>query len=322
MDKRIITLAMLALYGCGDGGGLSSTQLAATTTVVRTATAVQTGTGLDLSNCELVFSEEFDKPLNPNKWNDHIWYERSNPIKNYAVTGGELKIWPQRDARGNLFTRTFDTDRHFSQTYGYFEIEAKLPKGGGTLPAFWLLNHDGTDRVGIDIFKTTTPQPVPDPKALNGVFDPATYNVAAWPGESGKISTNDLTTDFHKYGVKWEIGKETFYFDGQEVAQLRVPINVPMYILVDLWYQNPTPQIITGSTNSLEVRSIHAWKFKMPPVTNPPPSCPSNSWTLPFREPVDTSVWTDRFGNPATKFYCMSSPISPADIQAGCVCAG
>src|SRR3569833_3046092 len=89
----------------------------------------------------LTFSDEFESGYNTSVWNDAMWYEPPTATKNYTVENGSLKIWPHRDARGNFFNRTLDTDGKFYQTYGYFEIDAKLPVGKGTWPAFWLFNH-------------------------------------------------------------------------------------------------------------------------------------------------------------------------------------
>src|ERR1044072_8364754 len=52
------------------------------------------------------FSEDFNNGFNTSVWNDHIWYASANATKNYQVSYGSLKIWPQRDAKGNFFNRT------------------------------------------------------------------------------------------------------------------------------------------------------------------------------------------------------------------------
>ena len=76
----------------------------------------------------------------------------------------------------------------------------------------------------------------------------------------------DLSSSFHKYGVKWEPNKITFYYDGQQVYSANVSMSDRMYILLDLWYgsasgtpDNTTPQ---GKTNAFEVNYVRAWKFK------------------------------------------------------------
>jgi len=99
--------------------------------------------GQSASAYTLTFADEFNT-LNSDVWNDHLWYETSNSTINYKVENGVLKIWPMHDANGKFFNRTFDTDGRFSQTYGFFEIEAKLPYGKGPWPAFWLFNHINT----------------------------------------------------------------------------------------------------------------------------------------------------------------------------------
>ncbi len=61
----------------------------------------------------------------------------------------------------------------FSQTYGYFEIDAKVPSGQGLWPAFWMLPQSGNWPPEIDVLE------------LLG-HDPSTYYVGAhWSGADG-----------------------------------------------------------------------------------------------------------------------------------------
>lgn len=205
-------------------------------------------------------------------WTDHAWYESANATKNYTVEGGALKIWPQRDASGNFFNRTLDTDGHYYQTYGYFEIEAKLPVGKGTWPAFWLFNHIDARRPEIDIMEAYAGGAAPwGVTGSDGAAHPTMYAATVWKDASvqagfNKIATADLSTGFHKYALKWEPNKQTFYFDGKEVAAVNVAMADPMYIMLDLWYgsasgtpDNSTP---TGKANAYQVNYVRAWKFK------------------------------------------------------------
>jgi beta-glucanase (GH16 family) len=229
--------------------------------------------GQDASNYELSFDEEFDS-FNSSLWNDHIWYSGSNATKNYTVENGALKIWPQRDASGNFFDRTIDTDGKYYQTYGYFEIEAKLPKGKGTWPAFWLFNHIGSRRPEMDIMEAYAGGNGWGAKNASGVSYPTTYAPTIWKGDTdgqmmGTKMYNagaDLSEGFHKYAVKWEANKQTYYFDGKEVLTVNVSMGDPMYIMLDLWFgsasgtpDDSTPQ---GKGNSYEVNYVRAWKFK------------------------------------------------------------
>ncbi|MDB5825215.1 MAG: glycoside hydrolase family 16 protein [Herminiimonas sp.] len=226
--------------------------------------------GQDASVYALSFAEEFDNGLNSSVWNDHIWYESSNATKNYSVTNGALNIWPQRDASGNFFNRTIDTDGYFYQTYGYFEIEAKLPVGKGTWPAFWLFNHIDNRRPEIDIMEAYAGGG-PSSGWSDSNLHPTAYGATIWKdanvqGGYKMIQTPDLSAGFHKYAIKWEANKQTFYFDGTAVFTQAVTMGDPMYMMLDLWYgsasgaaDGTTP---TGTGNAYQVNYVRAWKFK------------------------------------------------------------
>ncbi|GAB3546998.1 hypothetical protein GCM10027343_25680 [Noviherbaspirillum agri] len=243
------------------------------TTEPSTTPATMSPFGQDANAYTLTFSDEFNS-YNTSVWNDHIWYESSNPTKNYTVEDGKLKIWPQRDASGKFFNRTIDTDGKYYQTYGYFEIEAKLPVGKGTWPAFWLFNHINERRPEMDVMEAYAGGAAPWGFDVNGVAHPQAYAPTVWKGDyegqlvgSRQYDTGmDLSAGFHKYAVKWEPNKQTYYFDGKEVLVLNVSMGDPMYLMLDLWYgsasgtpDNSTPQ---GKSNSFEINYIRAWKFK------------------------------------------------------------
>ena len=233
--------------------------------------------GQDANQYKLTFSEEFSgNSLNRDLWNDKMWYEsQSNPTINYAVEDGSLKIWPQRDASGKFFNRTIDTDGKYYQTYGYFEIEAKLPMGKGTWPAFWLFNHIGDRRPEMDVMEAYAGGAAPwGFKDENGVARPQAYAPTVWKGDRegqlvGSIQYDtgmDLSTTFNKYAVKWEPNKQTYYFNGKEVLTLDTTFSDPMYMMLDLWFgsasgqpDDSTPQ---GKSNSFEVKYLRAWQFK------------------------------------------------------------
>jgi beta-glucanase (GH16 family) len=280
-----VALTSVFLAACGGGGGGSSTPSGKETALSPSSSAsvidssVSSSTtapfGQSAANYTLSFAEEFNNGLPSNVWNDAIWYDSSNATKNYAVENGALKIWPQRDASGNFFNRTIDTDGKFYQTYGYFEIEAKLPYGKGTWPAFWLFNHDGAapNRPEIDILEAYAGGG-PNSGWSDSNLHPTAYAATVWPTgiENGYAGTKtmqnlgDLSGGFHKYAVKWEPGKQTFYFDGKEMYSVNVGMKERMYIILDLWFgsasgtpDNTTP---TGKTNSYEVNYVRAWKLK------------------------------------------------------------
>lgn len=222
----------------------------------------------------LTFEDEFDgASLDKAKWNDHIWYEPSSSTKDYGVSGGTLKIWPQADASGKFNARILTTAGKFDQAYGYFEMEAKLPVGAGCWPAFWLLNSDSPPgEPEIDIMEA-----YPGDKTgywADSKRHPIRYGVSYYqnganqPGSQGKASsyTGDLSTAFHKYGVKWEPNKVSFYFDGKLVHSAEVSMTRKMYILLDMQYGSSSGPVDEttplGSGNSFEISYVRAWQFK------------------------------------------------------------
>jgi beta-glucanase (GH16 family) len=251
----------------------NSTSTGSTTTgSTSTSSTAATPYGQDATQyTALTFDEEFNGSLNTSVWNDHAWYETSNATKNYSVGNGTLNIWPQKDSTGNFFNRTIDTDGKFYQTYGYFEIEAKLPIGKGTWPAFWLFNHIGTRRPEIDIMEAYAGGTSPWGTMINGQPHPTMYATTIWKDatvQAGmqKVSTGDLSTGFHKWGIKWEPTKQTYYFDGKQVFTLNVSMPDPMYIMLDLWFGSasgtPDSTTPTGSSNAYQVNYVRAWQLK------------------------------------------------------------
>ncbi len=229
--------------------------------------------GQNAADYTITFAEEFNTFDNA-LWNDHIWYEQPNETKNYEVEDGVLKIWPQRDANGQFFNRTIDTDGKYYQTYGYFEVEARLPKGKGTWPAFWLFNHIDDRRPEIDVMEAYAGGEAPwGVRDHEGIARPTAYAPTVWKGDvEGQLvgtiqyATPDLSAGFHKYGVKWEPNRQTFYFDGQEVLTVNVTMSDPMYLMLDLWYgsasgtpDDSTPQ---GKSNAFEINYVRAWQFR------------------------------------------------------------
>jgi beta-glucanase (GH16 family) len=223
----------------------------------------------------MTFNDEFEgTSLDTSKWIDHEWYDSTNEPANYSVGGGSLKIWPQRDSSGNFYKRVINTDGNYYQTYGYFEVEAKLPVGKGTWPAFWLYNHDdpGGNRPEIDIMEAYAGGG-PASGWSDANLHPTTYSATIWlgpPGVQGGFqmiqNLGDLSQTFHKYAMKWEANKQTFYFDGQPVYTVNVSMPGRMYILLDLLFGSasgqPDSTTPTGPSNSYEVHYVRAWQFK------------------------------------------------------------
>ncbi len=106
------------------------------------------------------------------------------------------------------------TEGSFSQTYGYWEIGAELPKGDGLWPAFWLLPADHSWPPEIDIFEVLGNDPNTVYNSFHG-SDGIDFSQATHVG--------DLSTGFHTFGFNWTPATMTWYVDGLPTAQLATP---------------------------------------------------------------------------------------------------
>jgi beta-glucanase (GH16 family) len=171
------------------------------------------------------WSEEFntDGSPNPSKWgydlgaggwgNNELQYYTARP-ENAIVQGGVLKIKLIKESyNGSNYTSArLISKNKFAFTYGRVDIMAKLPAGGGTWPALWML--------GSDISTNTWPAcgeiDIMEHKGndLNKIFGTLHY-----PGHSGGNGNGantiiaNATTQFHKYSLDWSAAAIKIYVD-------------------------------------------------------------------------------------------------------------
>ena len=177
---------------------------------------------------ELVWSDEFDGDgLSADHWsydtgtgndgwgnNEAQYY--TDRTENVRVADGLLSITAQRESfSGSNFTsgRIVTMDK-FEFTYGRIEIRAKLPSGGGTWPALWMLGAN-FDEVGwpacgeIDMMEHVGNEPQRILSALH------------FPGNNGGNAVTQSTTvagveeDFHVYKTEWSENTIRFYVDDE-----------------------------------------------------------------------------------------------------------
>ena len=189
----------------------------------------QGGGGEEPEYNTLVFSDEFndDGAPDPAKWSyntgrgnngwgngeSQFYTDRS---ENVRVTDGNLVITAQRENFGGAeFTSSrLVTENKFEFTYGRIEIRAKLPSGGGTWPALWMLGEDYATNTWpacgeIDIMEHVGNQP-------NRVFSSLHF-----PGNSGgdavtrSIVDEDVSDDFHVYKAIWSPTAIRFFVDDE-----------------------------------------------------------------------------------------------------------
>lgn len=150
----------------------------------------------------------------------------------FQVAGGMLTIITDR-ARPALAPRLggfrytsglVTTQPSFSQTYGYFEMRAKLPRGKGVWPAFWLLPLDLSWPPEIDV--------------MESIGDPSKVYVTAHSKlvKDGGTEAAVASDAFHTFAVSWDSRQLVWFVDGREVKRLPTPpdLNKPMFMLANV----------------------------------------------------------------------------------------
>ena len=199
-------------------------------------------------NPEPVWRDEFDgNSLDGTKWTalNGGWGDEGQQVRNcytrsdenINVSGGSLNLIglykPGATCTGGN-TKTGNFTSGFVQTknkayfkYGYIEARIKMPKNKSTWPGFWMSPNNSPYGPGwpdwgeIDIVET---------KGSNRQF---AASDAHWrdkntpTGQTGshrnrqgvipssKFGTNNDTTEWHTYGVKWTEGKLEYFIDGE-----------------------------------------------------------------------------------------------------------
>ncbi|MDO8624146.1 MAG: glycoside hydrolase family 16 protein [bacterium] len=141
-------------------------------------------------------------------------------------------VGPWAKYTSGLITTQFS----FSQKYGYFEMRAKLPKGKGVWPAFWLLPTDKTWPPEVDILEAFG-----DPNDRREGGRTMIHNAFHSPKKSESCEEwhdvgVDITESFHTYGALVEPTGVTYYFDGKQYA-FCPPDSLedkPMYMLINV----------------------------------------------------------------------------------------
>ena len=175
---------------------------------------------------KLVWSDEFDTPgaPNSNKWGYDIgasgWGNNESQYytdrrDNSYVTDGTLKIVAKKEAfsSSQYTSARLLSKGKYSFKYGKVEVRAKIPAGVGTWPAIWMLG-DNIDTVSwpdcgeIDIMEHKGKD--------QGVTSSAIHNRSGYddtPYVYFLNRVNDVSTNFHTYGMNWTKDKIEFFVD-------------------------------------------------------------------------------------------------------------
>ncbi|MFQ9514879.1 MAG: RICIN domain-containing protein [Eubacterium sp.] len=200
----------------------------------------------------LVWSDEFNgSSIDTSKWgyeigtgswgwgnNEQQYY--TNRTENAYVADGALHIRAKKEAyNGSNYTSArLMTNGKFTFTYGYVEARLALPSSQGIWPAFWMLGANigsvGWPSCGeIDIME-----------AINA--ENKTYATCHWNAnghaEYGKSTGNFDITQYHTYGLQWDLQYIRMFVDGNKIYEMYIENNTgdteefhrPFYLLLNV----------------------------------------------------------------------------------------
>ncbi|WP_261376360.1 glycoside hydrolase family 16 protein [Gillisia sp. Hel_I_86] len=174
----------------------------------------------------LIWADEFNEdggPKNSNwaydtgagGWGNNEAEYYTTRTDNVIVENGFLKIIAKKeDYEGANYTSArLKTQGKFDFKYGKVEVRAKLPSGGGTWPAIWMLGSNITT-VGwpacgeIDIMEHVGNNVG---RVSSAIHTPSSFGNTQ---NVGATNVSSVTSEFHVYGVEWTAQKIAFSIDG------------------------------------------------------------------------------------------------------------
>lgn len=203
----------------------------------QTLTSVQPGSepqdeDVDVEYTDLVWSDEFETAGAPSTsnwtydlgaggWGNGELQTYTNNAENVSVSDGVLKITAKADGSGGYTSARLKTQGLYEFTYGRVDVRAKLPTGGGTWPAIWMLGANFATASWpacgeIDIMEAIGNTP--------GFVQSALHTPSSSGNTDNMKSTTvaDASDAFHIYSVNWSPNQISFMVD-HEIYYTYVP---------------------------------------------------------------------------------------------------
>jgi beta-glucanase (GH16 family) len=224
---------------------------------------------------------DYDTDRNKVGWfNGELQYYARDRLENAKVEGGSLIITARRenltsasDYGGQNYTSARMVTRgKAAWTYGFFEVRAKLPCGGGTWPAIWTLGTGGRwpEDGEIDIMEQTGANKT----QVLGTIHTRAYNYnngSLGVGQGSSRTVDTSCTAFHKYQLTWDASAVTVGVDGINyftyskpagAASDRWPFDNPQYLLLNLAVGGSLGGAVNNSSfpNRMEVDYVRVYQ--------------------------------------------------------------
>ncbi len=233
------------------------------------------------SQWRLTFADEFDGgELDMRRWEvesgspTHILSSRWP--ENIEAGNGVCRLVTHKENRGGKeWTTAHMWTRTFRQKYGYFEARYRYGKAPGLNNAFWLMTRATDEQAGVYGMKGYLRKFEID---INEGHYPGkvNMNIHNWEGEHWSkhelwTSPDELSADFHTYGLEWNDKELIWYVDGVErrrlphdICHMEVPV---IFSTAVLKWAGRITEALDGS--AMEVDYVRVYER-----TGPNPSAP------------------------------------------------
>ncbi len=163
----------------------------------------------------------------------------------------------------------------FPFTYGYIETRMKFPAQQGFFSAVWMLptNTSYSYDTEIDIVEILGDDPSTIFMTYHYNNRTQAHHVNNGKGNNGACDVKDYSTDFHTYGLDWQVGHIGWYIDGVKCGQFdgsqRTIEDGDMQLIIDLmvdhqWQRN-WGVLLQDSTATAEMELDYVRIFEQMP---------------------------------------------------------
>ena len=217
--------------------------------------------------------------INGTSWANNEQQHYTNRIDNSYMSGGTLKILAKKETFTDQgVTKQYTSARlnsKFAFTYGRVEVRAKLPIGGGTWPAIWML---GKNIIEPGNYWTATSGTVNWPACgevdimehwgnnqnyvQSALHTPSSYGGTV---NLGGQTIATASSAFHVYALEWTAQKMVFSVDGvvhytynPAVKDATTwPFNAPQYLLFNVAMQPTIDPNFTQSAMEIDYVRVY-----------------------------------------------------------------
>lgn len=191
-----------------------------------------------IANSTLIFSDEFDgAEIDESKWNtrynwgpdillidEQQYYVDTQNFPDFGYNpfqfdGEVLSITAQPTPEDLLgvaknqpyLSGVLTTSGKFDFAYGYVEIRARMPRGAGLWPSFFML---GAQNVDLKPQLFIAESRGGEPQSIYHRYNHADADGEVFASDRINSTGSDFTVDFHTFGVSWSPNKLSFFIDG------------------------------------------------------------------------------------------------------------